>query len=314
MESSHEESLKKMMESSKKAREGSPPNEFELNICRQIQEQESCKIQIRKNMRLVRKRVKKAIPNSEEHMSARAELGSYNRAIANVNGVKLAQVAVPIWIIQHWKMTEYRPPATRENKDIEFQLVSPRKATEHPSPVKTTSPIKVGNRFQNLTDIPAETKSYPATINLKPKDTYKTLLKEIAEFPGIENKLLYGYINIKPTLEENRQKIIQLLKEKKEEFMLLEASEDRPIKVVLKGLHADTNSTDIVEDLQSKSFTVNRFSQMRNYKLQKPLDTFLIEIKKAGHFQNIFNLKELGYVKINVEPYRKKNKATICYN
>ncbi|GBM27759.1 hypothetical protein AVEN_25373-1 [Araneus ventricosus] len=181
------------------------------------------------------------------------------------------------------------PPATTENMEVEFQLVSPRKAAEHPCPLKTTSSIKVGNRFQSLTDIPAltETKSYPATINLKLRATFKTLVKEIAEnFLGTENNLIYGYINIKATSEENPQKIIQLLMEKKEKFILLEASVDRPIKVVLKGLHAETNTTDIVEDLQSKGFTVNRISQMRNYKLQKPLDMFLIEIKKAGHFQN----------------------------
>ncbi|GBN11292.1 hypothetical protein AVEN_206203-1 [Araneus ventricosus] len=240
--------------------------------------------------------MKKAIPNSVEHISARAELGCYKKVIVNVDSkismlrectvlncskhlpnenteVRNETNASSCADMDHTALEDDKVQATTENMNVEFQLVSPRKAAKHPSPVKTTSPIKVGNRFQSLTGIPApeETRSSPATIKLKTKDTYKTLLKKIAEnFPGTENKLLYGYINIKATSEENRLKIIQLFIERKEEFILLEASEDSLIKVALKGLHAETNTTYIAEDL-SKGFTDTRMSQKRNYKLKKLL-------------------------------------------
>ncbi|GBM92786.1 Nucleic-acid-binding protein from transposon X-element [Araneus ventricosus] len=108
--------------------------------------------------------------------------------------------------------------------------------------------------------------------------------------------------------------IVQLLTEKKEEFILLEATKDRPIKVVLKGLQAETDTADIVEDLRNKVFAINRISPMKNYKLQKSLDMFLLEVKKEGNYQNIYNVKEIGYVIVRIEQYRSKNKATICFN
>lgn len=201
--------------------------------------------------------------------------------------------------------------------EVEFLQVSPRKAAKHPGQVKTTPTIRVDNRFQSQADTPTPTgtKEHPATINLKPRENYNTLLKEITEkFPGTENKFLFGYINIKATSEENRQKIVQFLMEKNEELILLEATIDRPIKVVLKGLHVEANTTDIVKDLKTKGFRVSRISQMRNYKLQKTLNMFLMKIKKVGNYQNIYNIKEIGYGIVKLEPYRRKNKATICYN
>ncbi|GBN24733.1 hypothetical protein AVEN_38846-1 [Araneus ventricosus] len=171
------------------------------------------------------------------------------------------------------------PSATTGKMEAEFQLVPPQKAAKRSSPVKITPPVSVTNRFQKLEEIPVpkETKEHPATINLKPRENYNTLLKEITEkFLGTVNKFLYGYINIQALSDENRLKIVQLLTEK-EEFILLETTKDRPIKVVLKGLQAGTNTAEIVDDLSNKSFTINRISPMKNYKLQKPLDMFLME-------------------------------------
>ncbi|GBM76046.1 Nucleic-acid-binding protein from transposon X-element [Araneus ventricosus] len=209
------------------------------------------------------------------------------------------------------------PPATNDKMEVDFQVVSPRRAARRPSQAVNTLPITTANRFEKLDDTPAprESREFPATINLKPRDNYSSLLKEISEkFPGTTNKFLYGYINIQAVSDENRLQIMQLLVEKKEEFILLEATKDRPLKVVLKGLQASTDTTAIIEDLRDKGFTINRISPMRNYKMQKPLDMFLIETKKVGNYQNIYNVKEIGYVVVKIEPYRKKNKATICFN
>ncbi|GBO40167.1 hypothetical protein AVEN_165097-1 [Araneus ventricosus] len=113
------------------------------------------------------------------------------------------------------------PPASTGNMEVEFQVVSPRKAARRPSPAKNLPPVTTANRFDKLNSTPAprETREFPASINLKPRDNYSTLLKEITEkFPGTTNKFLYGYINIQAASDENRLQIVQLLTEKKEEF------------------------------------------------------------------------------------------------
>ncbi|GBM87979.1 Nucleic-acid-binding protein from transposon X-element [Araneus ventricosus] len=173
--------------------------------------------------------------------------------------------------------------------------------------MKSPIPLK---KFQEMEAL--RFRAAPSIVN---NETTGSGGEEISEkFTGTTNKFLYGYINIQAASDEIRLQITQFLAEKKEEFIRLEATKDRPLKVVLKGLQAATDTTAIVEELRHKGFTINRISPMRNYKMQKPLDMFLIEVKKVGNYQNIYNVKELGYVVVGIEPYRRKNKATICFN
>ncbi|GBO22800.1 Nucleic-acid-binding protein from transposon X-element [Araneus ventricosus] len=311
-----------------------------LYICKEIRETEELVKMIEKRIAQGLKTTEELPPGSSEYISAKADIVRYqeNRATHIRFLKRMGKCPIP-GCNKHLTLEEEsdaesgmdedctpsveKPegastlPATTEKMEIEFQIVPPKKAARWPRTAVAATPISVANRYGKLEDHPAprETKEFPATINLKPRENYSVLLKEISEkFPGTTNKFLYGYINITATSDENRQQIIHLLTEKKEEFILLEATKDRPLKVVLKGLQSTTDTTAIVEDLRSKGFTINRISPMRNYKMRKPLDMFLIEAKKVGNYQNIYNVKEIGYVVVKIEPYRKKNKATICFN
>ncbi|GBM55487.1 hypothetical protein AVEN_27842-1 [Araneus ventricosus] len=203
------------------------------------------------------------------------------------------------------------PPAEENSDESEFQMVPPRKAAKIQRIEEAAPPIETENRFQKL----ADGKSYPETISLKPQGNYKHIIKEIAEkFPGTENRWIYDFNNIKPTSEECRIQILALLNEKNAEYLLNESSEERPIKVVIKNLSEDTDPQDIVEDLTSKGYVVNRITQMKNYKLKRLLPMFLVEIKKKGNYTNIYNERSICYFRTKIETYRKKPKSTICYN
>ncbi|GBO30306.1 hypothetical protein AVEN_47891-1 [Araneus ventricosus] len=98
-------------------------------------------------------------------------------------------------------------------------------------------PVGNGNKFQCLAEekeILAE-KTNPATISLKLQEKYNLIHQKVAEkFLGTENKILFGYFNIKCTSKENRLQILTLLNKKKAKYILNESCEDRPIKVVIK--------------------------------------------------------------------------------
>ncbi|GBN41922.1 hypothetical protein AVEN_41488-1 [Araneus ventricosus] len=64
---------------------------------------------------------------------------------------------------------------------------------------------------------------------------------------------------------------MQFLKDRNEDFMLNEASMVRPLKVVLKGLHEDTDTSITVEDLEEKGYKINRILQMKNFRLKPPV-------------------------------------------
>ncbi|GBO35437.1 hypothetical protein AVEN_19820-1, partial [Araneus ventricosus] len=83
---------------------------------------------------------------------------------------------------------------------------------------------------------------------------------------------------------------------------------------VIKQLSEETNPQDIVDDLASRGYVINRISQMKNYKLKKLLPLFLLEVKKIGNYKNIFNERNICYFRTKIEPYRRKGKSIICYN
>ncbi|GBO15514.1 hypothetical protein AVEN_39212-1 [Araneus ventricosus] len=331
--------FQELEEWSNKEKEGRLPTEQELATCASIQEQDKRKILTRQLLRKARKRLKKTIPNSEAGIKAANDVDRFNRAMEAVNRILTMYGGCPVLNCTKHPSTGNEatsceldatsctemdttsladdqeqtttPPVEVNSDESEFQMVPPRKAAKIQKMEEAAPPIETGNRFQKL----ADGKSYPASISLKPQGNYKQIIKEIAEkFPGTENRWIYDFINIKPTSEECRIQILALLNEKNAEYLLNESSEERPIKIVIKNLSEDTDPQDIVEDLTSKGYGVNRITQMKNYKLKRLLPMFLVEIKKIGNFTNIYNERSICYFRAKIETYRKKAKATICYN
>ncbi|GBM77032.1 hypothetical protein AVEN_67136-1 [Araneus ventricosus] len=130
------------------------------------------------------------------------------------------------------------------DKNSEFKVVSPRKAVKN-MPVTTKSPIKMANKFQELSNLDENKRQVPA-INFKMDLSYNLTLQEInSMFPETENKLIKGFISIQANSPEIREKIIDLLKKNDKEFVLSEAREDRPLKIVIKWLPLDQDKEEL---------------------------------------------------------------------
>ncbi|GBM56176.1 hypothetical protein AVEN_226079-2-1, partial [Araneus ventricosus] len=179
------------------------------------------------------------------------------------------------------------------------------------------TPVKAANTFNLLTEEKTQEsgiKSVPE-ISLKRTANSNPVLREnYQRYPKTENRLRRGFIGIKADTDENRQNIINFLKEKGLEFVLSEAQEDRPVKVVVRDLPTDIEITEITQNLEEKGCKMGRVSQMKNFKEKKPLPLYLIDVKKHGNYTNIYNEKQICYYKVKVVPYRQRKKAAICFN
>ncbi|GBO10602.1 hypothetical protein AVEN_112678-1 [Araneus ventricosus] len=81
--------------------------------------------------------------------------------------------------------------------------------------------------------------SIPA-INLNINIDYSLTLQEInRNFPNTENKYDRGYIRIQPHSLDDRSKIIELLNQNEKQYVLSEAPEIRPFKIVIKDVPLD---------------------------------------------------------------------------
>ncbi|GBO46069.1 hypothetical protein AVEN_20324-1 [Araneus ventricosus] len=117
------------------------------------------------------------------------------------------------------------------------------------------TPLETANAYTKLAEenIQEEAPKSIPEINLKIIPNYSLIIKEIRQrFPNTENRLRREFIEIKADTKENREKIINLLRQKKLEFVLSEAYEDRPVKVVIRDLPIDMEIPEIIQNLEEK--------------------------------------------------------------
>ncbi|GFU14151.1 PRE_C2HC domain-containing protein, partial [Trichonephila clavipes] len=88
--------------------------------------------------------------------------------------------------------------------------------------------------------------------------------------------------------------------------------EQRPIKVVIKGLPKDTKTSDIHSDLVDLGFTVNRVTQLVGKITNQALPVFLVSLPRNIHNAKIFSINNLSYLTVRVEGYDNKG-VTQCY-
>ncbi|GBO38117.1 Nucleic-acid-binding protein from transposon X-element [Araneus ventricosus] len=198
------------------------------------------------------------------------------------------------------------------DSNSDFKMVSPKKAAKIQVNV-TTSPIKTSNKFSELSNLDVNKLQIPA-VNMKMDPSYNLMLQGINRlYPETENKLIKGFTSIKTNTPENRKGIIDLLKKNGKEFILSESNEDRPLKIVIKYLPIDQDKEELKNILEGKGFKILRISQLKNYWLKTPYPYFLVDVIKTQNHQNIYNIKTINHLKVKVETYRKKNRATICF-
>ncbi|GBM93020.1 Nucleic-acid-binding protein from transposon X-element [Araneus ventricosus] len=128
------------------------------------------------------------------------------------------------------------------------------------------------------------------------------------KFPCTNDTLFRASIKISANSLEDRNDIIILLQDEKQEFVLYESIAEKPIKVIFKGIHASTPKEYVKQELE-----VTTIIQFKNFKEQSLHSVFQVDIKRSAQAQQIFNITHLCHFKITVESPRRRNTATTCY-
>ncbi|GFV15333.1 PRE_C2HC domain-containing protein [Trichonephila clavipes] len=106
---------------------------------------------------------------------------------------------------------------------------------------------------------------------------------------------------------KNKKKIKNLLIIKKADHYVIEHPK------VIKGLPASTNVADIETD-KTKGFDVEKIAQLRRFATKSPLPLFMVQIKRSENAQDIYQLKNLNYLTVEVVPFRRRPGASQCFN
>ncbi|GFU94697.1 nucleic-acid-binding protein from transposon X-element [Trichonephila clavipes] len=97
------------------------------------------------------------------------------------------------------------------------------------------------------------------------------------------------------------------------EFKSFMLKQDRPIKVVIRGLPSNTEPENIKAEIEAEGFKVAKISQMKNYRTKAPMPLFYLQIENGVDAPKIYDFTELFGTRIEVKPLDRGNKISQCW-
>ncbi|GFS67442.1 nucleic-acid-binding protein from transposon X-element [Trichonephila clavipes] len=97
------------------------------------------------------------------------------------------------------------------------------------------------------------------------------------------------------------------------EFKSFMLKQDRPVKVVIRGLPSNTEPEDIKTEIEAEGFKVVKISQMNNYRTKGPMPLFYLQIENGVDAPKIFDFTELFGTRVEVKPFDRGNKINQCW-
>ncbi|GFT51096.1 hypothetical protein TNCV_4490681 [Trichonephila clavipes] len=142
---------------------------------------------------------------------------------------------------------------------------------ENSGPVANENP----NGSNNSASQNAQQNQLPPPIMLFVEKNYKAQMAAITKaFPKIRSRLTGEFLKLYTDSAEERRMAVQHLKLLKFQFYTIKSKEERPIKVVIKGLPRNTNQEEIKQDLEILGFTPDRVNQLIGRKNKRPSQSF----------------------------------------
>ncbi|GFU93323.1 nucleic-acid-binding protein from transposon X-element [Trichonephila clavipes] len=181
------------------------------------------------------------------------------------------------------------------NTTIEEPIETP--VSTNKSPVSTPRKTNQSNQSPKL----------PPPIMLLITDDLRSHLKTLTEkMPALRIKTAGKYVKLYTDTQSQHDTLKQLLEVLKYPFYTFTPKNERPIKVVIKGLPRSTPTAEIQSDLLDLGYTINKVTQLTGNISKQLLPVFTISLPRNTFNDNIFKLKTLGYLSITVEGFESR--------
>ncbi|GFW66678.1 nucleic-acid-binding protein from transposon X-element [Trichonephila clavipes] len=131
-------------------------------------------------------------------------------------------------------------------------------------------------------------------------------------YPNLRTKTTDEFLKLYTNDHEEYHSLKETIKQLHHQFYVIKPKNDRPIKVVIKGLPKSTHVDEIKSDLEEQGFESERVVQLIGRKTKNPLPVYMISLPRNITNLKIFDLKTLGHLSIRVEPYEGRG-ITQCF-
>lgn len=199
-----------------------------------------------------------------------------------------------------------------------LQLTEPTKQYRFES-----DPIPTSNRFSALpqdvssASLPADVKEKekrPPPIYVTNVNNFQELLKALVPVAdGVEFKCKSSVdsVTVYASTSELYRKFINYLKTANATFHCFQLPEEKPFRVVLRGLHFSTPVLLIKDELNKLGFEVMNVTNILS-RSKKPLPLFFLDLNPQSSHDDIYKITRLLFSVVNIEDVRQTRKVVQC--
>ncbi|GFR07494.1 hypothetical protein TNCT_459311 [Trichonephila clavata] len=103
-------------------------------------------------------------------------------------------------------------------------------------------------------------------------ENYNLILQNLQRsHPTAEKSYVGEYIKIIAETDQHHREITQIFTDKKLEYFVIQPINNKPLKLVIKGLPVTAKWDEIKSDLTEKGIEVEKVAQLRQWKTKNPL-------------------------------------------
>ncbi|GFT56162.1 nucleic-acid-binding protein from transposon X-element [Trichonephila clavipes] len=118
-------------------------------------------------------------------------------------------------------------------------------------------------------------------------------------------------LRIYPKTPQAYHTIRSFIDREKLESYTYQLNEEKELKVVIRGMPSDMPPQQIIEGLTELGLTINDCHVMINRKTGLPMPLFLLSLPKNESNKDVYNVTEICYMKIKIEPLDRKRPSPV---
>ncbi|GFS70244.1 nucleic-acid-binding protein from transposon X-element [Trichonephila clavipes] len=141
------------------------------------------------------------------------------------------------------------------------------------------------------------------------------LLNTLSELLGtsLEGRFESGKLRVFPKTILEHRKLQSFLAIKKMRSHTFEMANSKQLKAVIRGLPTDYDQKEIASELKGFGFEPSHISILRNRKNNTNMPLFLVVLKRNEENKQIFQITNIGFFRVVIEPLRGSSMPPQCY-